>query len=297
MNNQADSNQVAFLQGTWRAVLQDQPEPFRKELLTDFVSSDVLSRLPAQTTLMNVLHVCHAREAFQESYIKSFLGLRKLWDKLTPESRRGIIQQGNSCGLHKQGLRLVPLEDDAAALTIRWDTADRLYDTARSAAFKACRQLGLEMVQPRGKPQPNEFHVLVHRGREILTSLLRERTNIDKTAVTMAVGYVTPVARAKLTHNLENASQECLEAFRAALLHWALHNPTALLPAEQQAGVAVTGQLTAAQEAQLKDYVEECLRPLRQQAEKLRQDADSMSGEPTIYEKVRLCFQESTVLH
>src|SRR5579859_6352380 len=74
MNTQADADQIAFLQGTWQALLQGQPEPFDKTLLTDFVSNAVLGSLPPHTTLTNVLHECHAHEAFQESYIKSFLG-------------------------------------------------------------------------------------------------------------------------------------------------------------------------------------------------------------------------------
>jgi len=292
MHSQTDSKQIAFLHGTWRALLQDQPEPFNKELLADFVSSEVLLGLPARTTLTHVLHECHAREAVQESYIKSFLGLRKVWQQLTPESRHIIIRYSNKCGLQKQGgLRLSPLEDDEAALTIRWDTANRLYESARDAAFRACRELGLEMAQPRATPRPNEFHVLVNRGREILLSLLRERTNIDKTAVTMAVGYVTPVARTKLIRNLANARQECLEAFRAALYHWASHNPAAFLAA------APGAQLSAEQEAQIRDYVEECLVPWNRDCEKLSQDAQAMSSEPTIYEKVRRCFQDPAVLH
>jgi hypothetical protein len=292
MNNPAHNNQITFLHGTWRALLQDQPEPFNKELLTDFVSSDVLLGLPARTTLTHVLHECHAREAVQESYIKSFLGLRKVWQQLTPESRHIIIRYSNKCGLQKQGgLRLSALEDDEAALTIRWDVAARLYESARDAAFRACRELGLEMAQPRGTPRPNEFNVLVNRGREILLMLLRERTNIDKTAVTMAVGFVTPVARTKLTRNLANAQQECLEALRAALYHWASHNPAAFVAAAP--GVS----LSAEQEAQIRDYIEECLKPWHRDCERLRQDADGMSSEPTIYEKVRRCFQEPAVLH
>src|ERR1041384_1573365 len=94
-----DPNQIAFLQGAWRALLQDQPEPFPKNLLEDFLSSDVLRSLPSHTTLKNVLHECHSREAFQASYIKSFLGLRRVWDKLTPESRHITIQYGNRCGM------------------------------------------------------------------------------------------------------------------------------------------------------------------------------------------------------
>jgi hypothetical protein len=292
MNSAAANNQIAFLHGTWRALLQDQPEPFSKELLSDFVSSDVLLGLPARTTLSHVLHECHAREAVQESYIKSFLGLRKVWQQLTPESRHIILRYSNKCGLQKQGgLRLNPLEDDGAALTIRWDVAARLYESARDTAFKTCRELGLEMIQPRGTPQPNEFHVLVNRGRETLLSLLRERTNIDKTAVTMAVGYVTPVARTKLARNLANAQQECLEAFRAALHHWASHNPAAFL------ATAPGAQLSADEEAQIRGYIEECLKPWHRDCEHLRQDADGMSSEPTIYEKVRRCFQDPAVLH
>ena len=290
MSTITDNNQIAFLQGTWRAILQDQPEPFAKALLTDFVSGKVLADLPSRTTLTHVLQVCHAREAFQESYIKSFLGLRKIWDKLTPESRHIIVQFSNKCGLHKQGgLRLQMQQDDAAALTIRWDVAARLYESARDEAFRACRALGLEMAQPRGLPRRNEFALMVQSGQEILLRLLRERVNTDKTAVVMAVGYVTPVAHTKLRRNLDEAYAESHGAFRAALVHWASHHPAAL-------GLAAGDALDAAQEAQLQMYVDECLRPFRQRFERLCQDTETMSSEPTLFEKVRRCFQDP-VLH
>ena len=290
MDTASNTSQIVFLQGTWRALLQDQPEPFAKGLLADFVSTDVLAGLPSHTTLKHVLQECHAREAVQESYIKSFLGLRKVWDKLTPESRHTIIEYGNKCGMQKQGgLRLQLLQDDAAALTIRWDVAASLYGSARDQAFRACRALGLEMTQPRGLPRDNEFAVLVQSGQDILFKLLRERINTDKTAVSMAVGYVTPVARTKLMRNLHEAYAECHGTFRAALVHWAMHHPAAF-------GIPASGQLDAAQEAELQSYVDECLRPFQQRFERLCQDTDAMSSEPTLYEKVRRCFQDP-VLH
>jgi len=282
--------QIVFLQGTWRALLQDQPEPFHKGLLSDFVSSDVLAGLPERTTLKHVLQECHAREAFQESYIKSFLGLRRVWEKLTPESRHIILQHGNKCGMQKRGgLHLHMLQDDAAALTIRWDVAQQLYTTARDEAFKACSALGLEMAQPRGLPTKNEFALLVQNGQDILLKLLRERVNTDKTAVAMAVGYVTPVAHTKLARNLQEAYAECHGAFRAALLHWALHHPDSF-------GIKVEGHLHATQEAELGRYVDECLKSFAQRFERLWQDTETMSSEPTLFEKVRRCFQDP-VLH
>jgi hypothetical protein len=288
MDQNQDPNQIAFLQGAWRALLQDQPEPFPKSLLEDFLSSDVLGSLPSHTTLKNVLHECHSREAFQASYIKSFLGLRRVWDKLTPESRHIIIQYGNKCGM-QGSLRLNPLPDDEAALTIRWDTANRLYGEARDAAFRACRGLGLEMVQPRGYPKAGEFALMVQRGQEQLAALLRERINIDKTAVTMAVGFVTPVAHTKLIRNLDTAYAECRDAFEASLSHWALHHAASLVP-------AIAGQPNAEEEAMLRGYVRECLKPFEQRYAKLRQDSLAMTAEPTLYEKVRKHFQDP-VLH
>jgi hypothetical protein len=290
MQTTTPTAQIVFLQGTWRALLQDQPEPFSKELLTDFVSNDVLAGLPSHTTLKHVLQECHSREAFQECYIKSFLGLRRAWEKLTPESRHIILEHGNKCGLQKQGgLRLQLLQDDAAALTIRWDVAAKLYVSARDEAFRACRELGLEMIQPRGLPRKNEFALLVQSGQDILLKLLRERVNTDKTAVTMAVGYVTPVAHTKLTRNLQEAYAECHAALRAALLHWAVNHPAAF-------GMKIEGQLSAAQEGSLQSYVAECLKPFEQRFERLCQDTETMSSEPTLFEKVRRCFQDP-VLH
>ncbi|HEX7965569.1 MAG TPA: hypothetical protein VF651_07605 [Gammaproteobacteria bacterium] len=293
MGDQTDSKQINFLHGTWRALLHDQTEPFEKDLLKDYVSSNVIGRLPRQTTLTNVMHECQAQGAFQESYIKSFLALPKAWDKLTPESRHTILVYVQKCGLHKNaGIRLKPLEDDEAALTIRWDTANRLYAAARDQAFQACRRLGLEVTQPRSRPRPNEFATLAQLGQEILIKLLRERVNIDKTAVTMAVGYVTPVASAKLGYHLRSAYAECRDALYAALLHWAFHHPSEVL-----GGGEVGARLTAEQEAALDLRVREQLKPFEYQFEGLCADLENMSSEPTIYEKVRRCFQEAVVLH
>ncbi len=275
MDQNTTTRHVAFLQGTWRAVLHDQPEPFHKRLLQDYVSNEVMARLPEQTTLRNVLQECHSLDAFQESYIKSFLGLRKSWEKLTPESRHTIIQYVNKCGL-QQNNGLQPLPDDEAALTIRWDAANRLYAASREAAFKACRSAGLELSQPRGLPRPNDFQGLVRRGQETLLALLRERINIDKTAVTLAVGYVTPVARTKILGNLTAAAMECTDSFRAALVHWLLyHTPM------QAAGAQ------APDESQLREHVDAALVFFRSEVERLRAGVDEMPEDPTIYEKAR----------
>jgi|SRR5580698_914240 hypothetical protein len=298
MNNQSDSNQIAFLHGTWRAVLHDQPEPFQKGLLMDFVSTDVIGKLPEYTTLRNVLVECHSQGAFQESYIKSFLALRKSWQVLSPESRHTIIQYIHKCGLQKNGgLKLSLLEDDEAALTIRWDTANRLYAGARDMAFKACQIIGLEMLQPRGQPRHNEFRTLVRRGQDTLVSLLKERINIDKTAVTMAVGYVTPVAKAKLKNNLAVAYLDGLDAFRAALFHWSVHNLAAFASMEIFKDVGPYGGLTAIEESALKEYIEHALKPFKQEYEKLRSEVEEMPSDPTIYDKARRFFDDKPTLH
>ena len=299
MNNQSDSNQIAFLHGTWRAVLHDQPEPFQKALLTDFVSTDVIGKLPEYTTLRNVLVECHSQGAFQESYIKSFLALRKSWQLLTPESRHTIIQYIHKCGLQKNGgLKLSLLEDDEAALTIRWDTANRLYAGARDMAFKACQIIGLEMLQPRGKPRHNDFRTLVQRGQDTLVALLKERINIDKTAITMAVGYVTPVAKAKLKNNLAVAYLDGLDAFRAALFHWSVHNLPAFASMDIFKDSKTAEGLTAIQESALKEYIEHALKPFKLEYEKLRTDVEDMPPDPTIYDKARRFFDDkATTLH
>lgn len=84
-------------------------------------------------------------------------------------------------------------------------------------------------------------------------------------------------------------SWECHSAFRAALQHWAVHHPAAF-------GIKVQGALDAAQEVTLRGYVDKCLQPFEQRFERLSQDAQTMSSEPTLYEKVRRCFQDP-VLH
>lgn len=296
MNVQSESNQVAFLQGTWRAVLHDQPEPFQKRLLSDFVSVGVIARLPEHTTLKNVLAECHEQAAFQESYIKSMLSLKKVWEGFTPETRHTIIQYIQRFGLQKS-LRLAPHEDDEAALTIRWDSANRMYASCRDAVFAACRAAGLELNQPRAVPQAGEFRALTRYGQEKLLGLLRERINIDKTAVTLAVGYVTPVARTKIMNNLNAAYLEALDAFRGALFHWALHNLRAFDSIELFKGVRKAAELTRFQESVLREHVEGAVWEFSHEFEKLRESVQDMPQDPTIYDKARRFFEPRPAVH
>ncbi|HEU5398090.1 MAG TPA: hypothetical protein VFV77_02320 [Gammaproteobacteria bacterium] len=297
MTEQAHNNQIAFLEGAWQAVLQDEPRLFEKALLADFVSVGVLEGLPDYTTLKNVVAECHGQEAVQESYIKSFLSLRKRWQELTTEARHAIVESSRRCGLqNNNGLKLSLLEDDEAALAIRWDTANRLYAGCRELANKACQTTGLEMVQPRGRPQPSDFRGAVNRGQQILVALLRERINIDKTAVTLAVGHVTPVAKTKLKNNLAAAYLEALDSFRAALFHWMICNVGAFAAIELFKDVAPSKPLTPFQESVLKEHVEGALQPFKQEYEALRAAVEDLS-DPTIYEKVRRCFEADKLVH
>lgn len=297
MNEQAENNQIVFLEGAWQAVLQDQPALFQKTLLADFVSVGVLERLPEYTTLKNVVAECQSQGAFQESYIKSFLSLRKRWQDLTTESRHAIVESSRQCGLQKNNsLTLCLLEDDEAALTIRWDTANRLYAGACESAYKACQASGLEMAQPRGRPQSKDFRGMVNRGQQILIALLRERINIDKTAVTLAVGYVTPVAKAKLKNNLAVAYLEALDGFRAALFHWTIHNVAAFASIELFKDAAAGKPLTRFQESVLKEHIESALKPFKQEYEALRAGAEDLS-DPTIYDKARRFFEADKRVH
>ncbi len=296
MNNQAESKQVAFLQGTWRAVLHDQPEPFNKTLLVDFVSVGVMARLPEQTTLKNVLAECHEQAAFQESYIKSFLSLKRVWNDFSPESRHTISQYIHRYGLQKS-LRLSAHEDDEAALTIRWDTANKVYASSRDAVFAACRAHGLELNQPRGLPQAGEFRAIVRYGQEKLLGLLRERTGIDKTAVTLAVGYVTPVARTKILNNLNAAYLEALDAFRGALFHWSLHNLESLSSIELFKDLRTGAALSKFQESVLREHVEGAVWEFTHEYEKLRESVKEMPQDPTIYDKARRFFETRPAVH
>ena len=295
MDNSHDAKQITFLHGTWRAVLQDQPEPFRKSLLADFVSSDVISRLPEHTTLKNVLAECHQQGAFQASYIKSFLALRKVWNGLTPESRHVILQFVQKCGMGKTGLEA--LDDDEAALTVRWDIANRLYADARDAAYAACRTEGLEMLQPRGQPRGDDFRVLAQRGQRTLMALLEERINLDKTAVTLAVGYVTPVARTKIKRNLSTAYLEGLDSLRAALFHWAVHNLQAFTSLGIFTAPEAMQALTDLEASVIREYIEHALKPYMQAYEKLHAAVDEMPEDPTIYAKVRHHFAAKRTVH
>jgi hypothetical protein len=237
---------------------------------------------------------CHSQGAFQESYIKSFLSLRKCWRGLTPESRHSIAACIRKCGLQKSA-DLQLLEDDEAALSIRWDVAGRLYNGARDMAYKACRIVGLEMLQPRGQPRDNDFRTLVQRGQEILTALLKERINIDKTAVTLAVGYVTPVARIKMKNNLACAYLDGLDDFRAALFHWALHNLQAFNSLGIFTDASSSHALSSLEESVIKEYIEHALKPYQQEYARLREEVENMPSDPTIYAKVRHFFDDTAV--
>lgn len=297
MSEQAENNQIVFLEGAWQAVLQDEPRLFEKTLLADFVSSSLLDSLPDYTTVKHVVAECHSQEAVQESYIKSFLSLRKRWQELTTEARHAIVESSRQCGLQKNNsLKLSLLEDDEAALTIRWDTANRLYAGCRELAYKACQTAGLEMVQPRGRPHVGNFRGIVNQGQQILIALLRERINIDKTAVTLAVGHVTPVAKTKLRNNLAVAYLDALDGFRAALFHWLVCNVGAFASIELFKDVAPGEPLTPLQESVLKEHVETALRPFKQEYEALRVAVEDLS-DPTIYEKVRRCFEDAPSVH
>lgn len=292
---------IIFLEGTWKAVLHDQPEPFRKSLLVDYVSTDVINSLPEQTTLKNVLKECHALEAFEESYIKSFVGLMKCWNSLSPESRHSILQYLQDCDLQANGnmrRHLQPLKDDAVALTIRWDIADQLYARVRDAAFKACQSIGLELLQPRGVPrQKGDFRTLAQRGQAMLLALLRERVGIDKIAVLVAVGQMTPVVKNKRLTNLSRAYIENLDVLRAGLMHWALNNLQAFSGVELFKDAHEAKVLTPLQESVLREHVEASLKPLTQEFERLSTSMDEIPHDPATYDKLRPYFDSGATLH
>jgi|GEM_PF-2574130 len=291
MSNLTEAQHLEFLQGAWGAVLQNHQEPFQKSLLTDYVSTAVMNRLPEYTTLEHVVLECHSHEAIQESYIKSFMALPRVWTQLTPESRHRIVENIRQLGLVKAcGKRFQMLEDDEAALTVRWDTANRLYQALLEGTSKGCAAHGLELQQPRRIPSGDDYGAMLHEGERALLGLLRERIEIDKTAVTMAVGYVTPVAKTRILHNLHAAYQECLENFRAALLHWAEFNPHALIPILH----LEDGQLSPGQLENLRRRVEDSLGRFKKEFEQLRAGVEQMSSEPTISPRLRRFFETKT---
>lgn len=301
MAAQAILPRIIFLEGTWKAVLYDQTEPFSKSLLADYVSSDVIDSLPEYTTLKGVLLACHTLEAFEESYIKSFVGLMKSWNRLAPESRQGIMQYLQECDLQANGnLRrhLQPHKDDAVALTIRWDIADRLYTIIHEKASKACQGIGLELLQPRGVPQQKgDFRTLVQRGQAMLLALLRERIIIDKVAVLVAVGHDTPVVKNKLMNNLNRAYIENLDAFRAGLMHWALNNLHAFSAVQLFKDVQLAKALTPIQESILREHMEALISPFMQEFERMSAGMDETSPDPATYDKIRRFFDSSATLH
>jgi len=302
MTIQDKSARITFLEGTWKAVLYDQPEPFHKSLLADYVSSEVIDLLPARTTLQNVLQECDSREVFEESYIKSFLGLTKYWSSLMPESRKMIMGYLKECDLRANGNLRRQLQlhaDDAAALTIRWDTADRLYAGIRDLAFKACQNIGLEVLQPRGiSAQKADFNTLLQRGQAMLLALLRERINIDKTAVLMAVGYATPVVKIKMMNNLSRAYGDCLDALRGGLLHWALNNLQASSAVELFKDVRQAALLTPPiPESVMRECIEELLAPFTQEFARMSASMEAMPPDPATYAKAQGFFRDKVTVH
>jgi len=294
MTTAAPEQQIEFLEGAWQALVADQPQPFSKSLLADYVSPAVMDRLPEYTTLENVLAECRMQSAFMESYIKSFLSLKRSWSGLTTESRQAIVLQSQKCHLDgRRGVDLRLLEDDAAALTIQWDVADRLFNCARMIAHNKCRDHGLEITQPRGLPKPASFKSVVNQNQQTLMSLLRDRVHFDQTAITMAVGYVTPVARTKVMNRLNAAYLEALDGFRAGLIHWLHCNLPALAGIKQFASVTSADQLTAYQESILSEHVESCLTSFKSEFDQLKHMVETMSEDPTICERVRRFFTSS----
>lgn len=299
MSDNKETLQVAFLQGAWKALLDDRVEPFQKEALADYVSPEVIAKLPEYTTLENVLVECRAQEAFQESYIKSFFSIQKRWKYMTPETRQGILASLRECGLRDNASvgALQPLHDDEAALAIRWDIADKLCAQMQKSAFRACQDLGLEMAQPRSRPVSNGYKVMVEKGESTLIALLNERIKIDSTAITMAVGYVTPVAKTRVLSRFTGAYLELSDAFRAALLHWLHHNISALAHIPTFAGVQSADDLSPFQESILRERVDISLDGFRRKCEELRAQVEAMPPDPTIYGKVRSFFTTLETLH
>lgn len=288
MSQLTEAEHLEFLQGAWNAVLQNEPELFAKSLLRDYVSHDVIGQLPEYTTLANVTLECHNRQAIQESYIKAFMALPKAWTRLTPQSRLGIVQTIQKLGLQKAcGKNFSMLEDDDAALTVRWDIAEKLYAAIREGTFKGCSTHGLELLQPRRVPLGDDYGAMLRQGEQALLGLLRERIEIDKTAVTMAVGFVTPVAKTQIMHNLCVAYQECLASFRAALLHWAEFSPHALIPILN----VEDGQLSPGQLENMRRRVDESLMRFKREFEQLRAGVENMSAEPTLSPRLRRFFE------
>lgn len=299
MATQEKSARAVFLENVWKALLYDQTEPFHKSLLADYVSSEVVDVLPEQTTLANVLAECHSREVFEESYIKSFLGLTKRWSSLMPESRQTIIGQLNGLELHANGnlrRQFQAHADDAAALTVRWDIADRLYAGIQDLTIKACRNIGLELSQPRGVPlQKTDFNTLLQRGSKMLLGLLQERINMDKTAVLMAVGRATPVVKPRMMNNLHRAYTECLDGFRGGLLHWAMQNLQDAPSLELFKGVRQPALLIPPiPESVIRDCIDDMLEPFIEEFTGMSALMDEKSPpDPASYEKIRRLFPHS----
>ncbi|HEV2213206.1 MAG TPA: hypothetical protein VGS99_07645 [Gammaproteobacteria bacterium] len=295
MSEQNETTQIAFLQGAWKALLDERTEPFRKTLLADYVSPQVVNRLPEYTTLENVVAECRAQDAFQESYIKFFFAVQKQWRHMTPETRHGIVCSMRDCGLRDKNTAklLQPLADDEAALTIQWGVADKLCQQLQKIAFKSCRETGLELEQPRATPAGGSYKLLVDKGETLLLALLQERIRIDSTAVTVAVGYVTPVAKNRMLSRFTGASLELADAFRAALLHWLRCNAAALAHIPSFAGVRSAEDLTPFQESLLRERVDLSLDSFRGHCEELRLQLERMPPDPTVYGKVRVFFDNS----
>jgi hypothetical protein len=292
MSEYGQDSQIAFLQGAWRALLDHHAEPFQKMVLADYLSRDVINRLPDFTTLDNVLAVCEERDAYQESYIKFFMSIQKRWRRMTPETRNRIVVSMRDCGLRdaNSARLLQPLEDDEAALTIRWDVADRLCLQAQKRAFKTCKELGLELEQPRGVPAGRAYKVLVEKGEAALVALLDERVKIDSTAVALAVGYVTPVAKSRLQSRLTGAYLDLSDSFRAALMHWLCHNAAAFSRLPAFANVRSADDLTAAQRSLLGDHVGRSLDGFCRKYEELHGLVEAMPPGQPVYDAVRLHF-------
>ena len=294
MSEYSQITQADFLQGAWRALLDSRAEPFQKMVLADYISRGVIDRLPDYTTLENVLAVCRAQDAFQESYIKSFMSIQKRWKRMTPETRHRIVVSMRDCGLRdiNSTKSLQPLEDDEAALTIQWEVADKLCLQVQKRAFKICKELGLELEQPRGIPASKTYKVLVEKSEAALVALLNERIKIDITAVALAVGYVTPVATSRLQSRLTGVYLDLSDSFRGALMHWLSHNAAAFSHLPTFANVRLADDLTPVQRSLLGEYVGRTLDSFCKKYEELHSLLAAMPRDQPVYDEVRLFFEK-----
>jgi len=166
---------------------------------------------------------------------------------------------------------------------IPWDISDLLYNESRTKTFDDCRRFGLEMTIPRMAPQYKKFDEALDNGSRLLLDLLKRKVQLDLAAVlTVSEAGDRKKHDHLIRRRLNEASQEILEAFRGALLHWAEYFAPFVLK-----GVNSEEDLTPLHKEELGIRVQTALNPFQESVADMVANTSDAQADAGIFEQVR----------